>query len=74
MKKYNLIIEPWRDLPGSVRRGQSGFRWRVSWELDGLYYAEGFADSHAEAREAAEAYLIDKGVKLGWDLPERPGS
>jgi hypothetical protein len=35
--------------------------------MDGLYYAEGFSDSHAEAREAAEAYLVDKGVKLGWE-------
>ena len=38
----------------------------MSYEKDGRFYAQGFADSHAEARAAAESYLKEQGVDLNW--------
>src|SRR3546814_6508917 len=67
MKKHDILIEPWRGNPGPRnQRGNDGFRWTVSYERDGRFYAQGFADSHAEARAAAESYLKEQGVDLNW--------
>ena len=67
MKKHDILIEPWRGNPGPRnQRGNDGFRWTVSYEKDGRFYAQGFADSHAEARAAAEAYLKEQGIDLNW--------
>ncbi len=67
MKKHDILIEPWRGSRESKNRaGSTEFRWTVSYEKDGRFYAQGFADSHAEARAAAEAYLKDQGVNLDW--------
>lgn len=65
LKNYNLVVEPWPGNPGPYgRRGRRGYRWRVSWKLKGEFYAEGFEDSHAAARAAAEAYLADQGIEI----------
>lgn len=67
MKKHDILIEPWRGNPGSgSRRGPTEFRWTVSYEKDGRFYAQGFAESHGEARAAAEAYLKEQGIDLNW--------
>jgi len=67
MKKHDILIEPWRGNPGPrPKKGTEGFRWTVSYEKDGRFYAQGFADSHAEARTAAEDYLKEQGVDLNW--------
>jgi hypothetical protein len=67
MKKHDILIEPWRGNPGPrSQKGSEGFRWTVSYEKEGRFYAQGFADSHAEARAAAEAYLKEQGVDLNW--------
>lgn len=73
MKTHNILIEPWRDPPRlGHQKSVSGYRWTVSYDLDGLFFAQGFANSHAEARAAAQAFLIEKGVNLDW-YP-RPGA
>ncbi|MEQ8356914.1 MAG: hypothetical protein RH942_15335 [Kiloniellaceae bacterium] len=65
LKNYNLIVEPWRGNPGpNGPRGRPGYRWRVTWKLNGEFYAEGFEDSHATARAAAESYLADRGIQV----------
>ena len=65
LKNYNLIVEPWPGNPGpNGPRGRPGYRWRVTWKLQGEFYAEGFEDSHALARAAAEAYLAKQGIQL----------
>lgn len=65
LKNYNLIVEPWLGNPGPTRpRGRPGYRWRVTWKLQGEFYAEGFEDSHAEARAAAEAFLAKQGIEI----------
>jgi hypothetical protein len=65
LKNYNLIVEPWPGNPGPVRpRGRTGYRWRVTWKLQGEFYAEGFEDSHALARAAAEAFLAKQGIEI----------
>ncbi len=67
MKKHDILIEPWRGNPGQrTKKGTEGFRWTVSYEKDGRFYAQGFSDSHAEARTAAEDYLKEQGVDLNW--------
>ena len=65
LKNYNLVVEPWPGNPGpNGPRGRAGYRWRVTWKLQGEFYAEGFEDSHAEARAAAEAFLMKQGVQI----------
>lgn len=65
LKNYNLIVEPWSGNPGpNGSRGRTGYRWRVNWKLQGEFYAEGFEDSHASARAAAEAYLTKQGIEI----------
>ena len=65
LKNYNLVVEPWPGNPGpNGPRGRAGYRWRVTWKLKGEFYAEGFEDSHASARAAAEAYLAAQGIEI----------
>jgi len=65
LKNYNLIVEPWPGNPGpNGPRGRPGYRWRVTWKLDGEFYAEGFEDTHSAARGAAEAYLTERGIEV----------
>src|SRR3546814_3263922 len=65
LKNYNLIVEPWPGNPGpNGPRGRAGYRWRVTWKLQGEFYAEGFEDSHAAARAAAEAFLGKQGIQI----------
>ena len=65
LKNYNLVVEPWPGNPGPTGpRGRPGYRWRVTWKLKGEFYAEGFEDSHASARAAAEAYLAQQGIQI----------
>jgi hypothetical protein len=65
LKNYNLIVEPWQDHAGPKGpRGRRGYRWRVTWQRQGEFYAEGFEDSHASARAAAEAHLLKEGIEI----------
>src|SRR3546814_14064094 len=77
LKNYNLIVEPWPGNPGpNGPRGRAGYRWRVTWKLQGEFYAEGFEDSHAAARAAAEAFLGKQGIQimsLSQPAPPAPG-
>ena len=67
LKKHNILIEPWRHEPGPGEAlGAPGYRWTVSYETDGRFFAQGFEDSHAGARAAAEAFLVEKGIDLDW--------
>lgn len=78
LKNYNLIVEPWPGNPGpNGPRGRPGYRWRVTWKLKGEFYAEGFEDSHATARAAAEAFLARQGIQimsLSRPVPPAPAS
>src|SRR3546814_8040640 len=67
LKNYNLSVEPWPGNPGpNGPRGRAGYRWRVNWQLQGEFYAEGFEDSHSAPRAAAEAFLGKQGIqKIG---------
>ena len=77
LKNYNLVVEPWPGNPSpNGPRGRPGYRWRVTWRLQGEFYAEGFEDSHAKARAAAEAYLAKQGIEimsLSRPVPRAPG-
>jgi hypothetical protein len=67
LKNHNILIEPWRGNPGPRQlRGAPGFRWTVSYEADGRCFAQGYEDTHTDARAAAEAFLVEKGVNLNW--------
>ncbi len=77
LKNYNLVVEPWPGNPGPLGRplGRRGYRWRVTWKLESEFYAEGFEDSHATARAAAESYLIKQGIKImSLSRPSAPAS
>jgi hypothetical protein len=71
LKKHNIIIERW---PGEVvpgeKRSAPCFRWTVSYHKEGLWFEQGYEDTHTAARAAAEACLKDKGIELDW-LPPR---
>ena len=74
MKKHNIIIERWPGNPGpKEQRGSKGFRWTVSYERDGRWFSQGFEDTHADARAAAESFLKEQGVDLDW-LPQKGSS
>lgn len=67
VKRHNIIIERWAGNPGPTdKRGKPGFRWTVTYEKDGLFQVQGFADTHADARAAAEACLLERGIDLDW--------
>lgn len=73
LKNYNLVVEPWPGNPGPLGRprGRSGYRWRVTWEREGEFYAEGFEDTHATARAAAESFLLKQGIEV-LSMTKRP--
>ncbi|MEM7171887.1 MAG: hypothetical protein AAF530_17080 [Pseudomonadota bacterium] len=67
MKRHNITIERWSDGPGPLgQRGACGFRWTVSYEKDGRRRVQGFEETHAAARAAAEACLVENGIDLDW--------
>ena len=70
LKSHNILIEPWRE-PASFtyERGERLFRWTVSYEQDGRRFAQGTARTHAEARQAAEGFLAERGIELHWQPP-----
>ena len=70
MKTHNILIEPWREPAGfTYERGARLFRWTVTFEQDGLRFEQGTAATHAEARAAAESFLVEQGVELHWQPP-----
>ncbi len=74
MKKHNIIIERWAGIPGPRElRDEPCFRWTVSYDNDGRWYSQGFEDTHADARAAAEDFLRGKGIDLDW-LPPKGAS
>jgi hypothetical protein len=70
LKSHNILIEPWRE-PSSFtyERGKRLFRWTVSYERDGVRFGQGTARTHAEARQAAEEFLAERGIALDWQPP-----
>ena len=72
VKKHNIIIERW---PGEIgphgKRMPPCFRWTVTYEKDGVFQVQGYEDTHAAARAAAEACLVERGIDMDW-LPKRP--
>ena len=74
VKQHNIIIERWPGNPGpDGRRGTPGFRWTVTYEKGGRFQVQGFENTHAEARAAAEACLLERGIELDW-LPKTGSS
>jgi hypothetical protein len=71
VKTHNILIEPWRE-PASFtyERGQRLFRWTVSYAEEGerqvVRFGQGTARTHAEARQAAEDFLAERGIELQW--------
>jgi hypothetical protein len=67
VKRHNIIIERW---PGSRgpdgRRVEPCFRWTVTFEKNGIFQVQGYEETHALARAAAEACLIERGIDLNW--------
>ena len=69
----------------TYERGEPLFRWTVTYEVDDetprevrngkagqavcLRYGQGTARTHAEARQAAEAFLAERGIELHWQPP-----
>ena len=76
VKRHNIIIERWPGTRGpDGRREEPCFRWTVTYEKDGIFQVQGYAETHASAREAAEACLIERGIDLNWlrlTEPEKP--
>jgi hypothetical protein len=80
LKNHNILIEPWRETSNfTYERGERLFRWTVTYEEgdDGaaeerrsrVRFGQGTAPTHAEARQAAEAYLVERGIELRWQPP-----
>ena len=67
MKNHNILIEPWRETSSfTYERGERLFRWTVSYEREGVRFGQGIARTHAEARQAAEEFLAERGIELHW--------
>lgn len=67
MKSHNILIEPWRETSSfTYQRGEQLFRWTVSYEQEGVRFGQGTARTHAEARQAAEDFLAERGIELHW--------
>lgn len=67
MKSHNILIEPWQETSSfTYERGERLFRWTVSYERDGVRFGQGIARTHAEARQAAEEFLAERGIELCW--------
>ena len=70
MKSHNILIEPWREpAPFSNQKGERLFRWTVTYQREGVRFGQGTARTHAEARQAAEDFLSERGVELHWQPP-----
>ncbi|GAB4394606.1 MAG: hypothetical protein Tsb0032_21310 [Kiloniellaceae bacterium] len=80
MKSHNILIEPWQETSNfTYQRGERMFRWTVTYryqdsphqgsEQAGVRFGQGTARTHAEARQAAEAFLAERGVELHWQPP-----
>jgi len=71
LKSHNILIEPWREKPSSFtyERGERLFRWTVTYDQDGVRFGQGTARTHAEARQAAEEFLSERGIELHWQPP-----
>jgi hypothetical protein len=67
LKNHNILIEPWQETSSfTYERGERLFRWTVSYERDGVRFGQGIARTHAEARQAAEDFLAERGIELRW--------
>lgn len=67
VKRHNIIIERWAgELDQRGRRDRPGFRWTVTYEKDGIFQVQGYEDTHASARAAAEACLHERGIDTDW--------
>lgn len=69
----------------TYERGERMFRWTVTYEAAGeaeddaageerrgkvcVRYGQGIARTHAEARQAAEEFLAERGIELRWQPP-----
>ena len=70
MKSHNILIEPWRETKSfTYERGEPLFRWTVTYNREGVRFGQGTARTHAEARQAAEAFLAERGIELHWQPP-----
>ncbi len=70
MKKHNIIIERWpAEFVKGEKRHEPCFRWTVSYHKDGLWFEQGYEETHAAARAAAETCLKEKGIETDW-LPQ----
>ncbi len=70
MKSHNILIEPWRETKSfTYERGERLFCWTVTYNREGVRVGQGTARTHAEARQAAEAFLAERGIELHWQPP-----
>lgn len=70
MKTHNILIEPWQETSCfTYQRGERLFRWTVSYLQNGVRFGQGTARTHAEARQAAEEFLAERGIELHWQPP-----
>lgn len=80
LKSHNILIEPWRETSNfTYERGERLFRWTVTYraaESDQgaeqrtvVRFGQGMARTHAEARQAAEDFLAERGIELHWQPP-----
>ena len=67
VKRHNMIIERWAGEPDHRGRwNEPGFRWTVTYEKDGFFRVQGYENTHAAARAAAEACLVERGIDMDW--------
>jgi len=70
LKSHNILIEPWRETSNfTQQRGERLFRWTVTYQKDGVRFGQGISRTHAEARQAAEEFLAERGIELHWQPP-----
>lgn len=84
MKSHNILIEPWRETSNfTYERGERLFRWTVTYraaendqggdqssgQRTVVRFGQGMARTHAEARQAAEDFLAERGIELHWQPP-----
>jgi hypothetical protein len=71
LKSHNILIEPWRETSNfTQQRGERLFRWTVTYQkMEGVRFGQGTARTHAEARQAAEEFLAERGIELHWQPP-----
>jgi len=75
LKSHNILIEPWRETSNfTQQRGERLFRWTVTYQKgegqeQGVRFGQGTARTHAEARQAAEDFLAERGIELHWQPP-----